>query len=460
MFGLDQRGVAVVTVVIVVVVSTSVGVATPVVVDVVDVDPDSLFYGLERLGEQIRMVGDEDQMKERCTEACRMYERGKAVQYIEIFEEFMEKAEPLVEKPDIKAWMEEHIHEVGRVIDVFEANVSAVNPDDPLYKFEISGELAIGVKDMDQAKERLGEYMAMIKKGQGKEYAEVMEKFREKFEALIVEKPVDDAERKELLEWMKEQKAELTEAQIELTRELLDEFKPDKIPPEIAELIKEKKERFEDLTGRIRAATTDEEREAAIRELKKAVIEQIERFKESAPQVLAEVEKCIKAWEVSHTVHINVKIEIEIGFDIDVKTKFNSELASLESIYEQHKAEMPEEVKELIEKLKAEALGVAETKVGLRTLKNLEDELEAWKEVGKAAYEEYMEKYADFKEKIESYLTIPECPEAIKLKIEALSKAVEEGDYEEAKAILEDLIRELMEWKPAEIPSVWQTRPM
>jgi hypothetical protein len=88
---LDQKGVAALTVVLIVAVSTGVGIAVPVVVDAVDVDPDSPLYGLERLGERIRMVGDEDQMKERWDEYARLVDRGKGLAHREILEEFTEK---------------------------------------------------------------------------------------------------------------------------------------------------------------------------------------------------------------------------------------------------------------------------------------------------------------------------------------------------------------------------------
>ncbi|MDI6883845.1 MAG: hypothetical protein QMD00_01710 [Hadesarchaea archaeon] len=460
MLRLDQRGIAVVAVVVIIVASTGVSVATPVVVDAIDVDPDHPLYGLERLGERIRMVGDEDQMKERCVEAYRMYGKGLVEKYKDIFEEFMSKAEVHVKKPDIKAWMQEHSTEVGVVVDVCD-----VKPDHILYEFELMGEQTRGVEDKDKIKERLGEFMAMCKKGYGKNYAGVMEKFREKWKELVVEASVDDANRKELLEWMKDQKGKLTEIQIELTQELLDEFKKDKIPPEIAELIKEKKERFTALADKIRATENEEEREAALRELNKAILEQIERFKEKAPYILDAVEKCLHVCKISYGVNVEVKIEIEVGVEIDVKAEFDAKSASLDDLYEQYKAEMPEKVKEIIENLREAAVEAGKTKAGLTSLEKLEDELEAWRKIGEASYREYKENYERYEENIKRLQAIPECPEAIKLKIELLMKAIEEGGYEEAKATLEDLMSEVIEWTPpsevtVEIPPKWYPRPI
>ncbi|GAI08979.1 unnamed protein product, partial [marine sediment metagenome] len=96
MFGTEQKGIAAITAVIIVAASIGAGVATPVIVDAADVDPDSPFYGLERLGEQIRMVGGEDQMKERWGEYVSLVNRGKGLAYRSILETFVEKMHDVV----------------------------------------------------------------------------------------------------------------------------------------------------------------------------------------------------------------------------------------------------------------------------------------------------------------------------------------------------------------------------
>ena len=120
MLGLGERGVAPVMVVIIVVVALGAGVATPVVVDLVDVDPDHPLYGLERLGERIRMVKDFDQMKDRFGEALRMCEKGKGSYYRGIIEEFSEKMEALAPEhleaeAEIIAWIENHMPDIGKI---------------------------------------------------------------------------------------------------------------------------------------------------------------------------------------------------------------------------------------------------------------------------------------------------------------------------------------------------------
>jgi hypothetical protein len=90
---LGQRGVAALTAVVIIAVSTGAAVATPVVVDAADVDPDHPLYALERLGERIRRVGDDDQMQERFEEYQRMVMKGKALKYRAIHTEFREKME-------------------------------------------------------------------------------------------------------------------------------------------------------------------------------------------------------------------------------------------------------------------------------------------------------------------------------------------------------------------------------
>ena len=120
MLGLEQRGVAAITAVIIVAASIGAGVATPVVVDAVDVDPDSPFYGLERLGERIRMVGGEDQMKERWGEYVSLVNRGKGLAYRSILETFVEKMRDVVPgnvetRQEIVQWMQEQRPEIGMV---------------------------------------------------------------------------------------------------------------------------------------------------------------------------------------------------------------------------------------------------------------------------------------------------------------------------------------------------------
>jgi hypothetical protein len=65
MFGHDQRGVAALTVVIIVAASTGVAIATPVVVSAAGANPDSPLYGLARLGEQIRMMSNVENLEQK-----------------------------------------------------------------------------------------------------------------------------------------------------------------------------------------------------------------------------------------------------------------------------------------------------------------------------------------------------------------------------------------------------------
>ena len=120
MLGSEQRGVASIIAVIIVATSVGAGMATPVVVDAVNVDPDSPFYGIERLGERIRMIGDEDQMIERWGEYVRMVNRGKGLVYKEILEEYWEKMQSVAPenvetKREILQWMQEQMPEIELV---------------------------------------------------------------------------------------------------------------------------------------------------------------------------------------------------------------------------------------------------------------------------------------------------------------------------------------------------------
>lgn len=118
MLKLDKRGIAPAIVIVILLASAGAGVATPVVVDAIDVDPDSPFYGLERLGEKIRMVSDDDQMKERWGEYQRMVNRGKGLIYKEILAEFREKMQSLPPdnvgaKMEVVQWMQKQMPGVG-----------------------------------------------------------------------------------------------------------------------------------------------------------------------------------------------------------------------------------------------------------------------------------------------------------------------------------------------------------
>ena len=119
-FGNDQRGVAAITVIAILAISTGVGLATPVVVDAVDVDPDSPFYGLERLGERMRMVSTEDQMRERWGEYARLVDRAKGLEYKHILEEFVDRMQEVAPgdtaaKQEVVQWMQDQMPGIGRV---------------------------------------------------------------------------------------------------------------------------------------------------------------------------------------------------------------------------------------------------------------------------------------------------------------------------------------------------------
>jgi len=120
MVNLGQGGIAAVPALIAVAVVAAGTVGTPVAVDIADVNPDHPLYGLERIGEKIRMVSDTDQMKERWSEYAQMVERGKGLRYREILEEFREKLDELAPgdvaaRREIVEWMQEQMPGIGRV---------------------------------------------------------------------------------------------------------------------------------------------------------------------------------------------------------------------------------------------------------------------------------------------------------------------------------------------------------
>ncbi len=120
MIGLGQSGIATVTVVVAVVAVAGGTIGVPVAVDAADVDPDHPLYGLERVGERIRMVCDEDQMMERWGEYYQMVEKGKGLQYKNILEEFRNKLQDVIPenaemKQEVVRWMQEQMPGIGLV---------------------------------------------------------------------------------------------------------------------------------------------------------------------------------------------------------------------------------------------------------------------------------------------------------------------------------------------------------
>lgn len=107
-------------VITIIAVSAGVTTAVPVAVDAIDVDPDHPLYGLERLGERIRRINTEDQMRERWGEYARLAERGKGLEYKRILEEFVTRMHE-VAPGDVEArkeavrWMQEQMPGIGLV---------------------------------------------------------------------------------------------------------------------------------------------------------------------------------------------------------------------------------------------------------------------------------------------------------------------------------------------------------
>jgi hypothetical protein len=117
---LGQGGVAAIAVAAIIIAAAGATVALPVAVDAADVDPDHPLYALERLGERIRRVGTEDQMRERWREYASLTERGKGLEYKQILEEFVAKMRE-VAPGDVEAkreavrWMQEQMPGIGLV---------------------------------------------------------------------------------------------------------------------------------------------------------------------------------------------------------------------------------------------------------------------------------------------------------------------------------------------------------
>jgi hypothetical protein len=160
MVKLDHRGLAVVPLVAIIAVSTGAAVATPVIVDVVDVDPDSPFYGLERLGEQIRMMSIEDQMMERWGEYARLVNRGRGLEYKAVLDEFVQKMREAVPgdvktKQEIVQWMQEQMPGIGLVQLRLQGELAERLREDLIDLPEIRGKIENEIDEIENMKEML-----------------------------------------------------------------------------------------------------------------------------------------------------------------------------------------------------------------------------------------------------------------------------------------------------------------
>ncbi len=108
---METRGIAPLVVVVIVAAVAGGSVATPVVVDTVDVDPDSPLYALERLGERIKRMDDVSVMKERFMEFSKMCDKGKGSQFLHIQEETerlyskLQQELPEEKKAEVVSWL-------------------------------------------------------------------------------------------------------------------------------------------------------------------------------------------------------------------------------------------------------------------------------------------------------------------------------------------------------------------
>jgi hypothetical protein len=160
MMKLGQRGIAPIIAVAIIAASVGVGVATPVIVDAADVDPDSPLYGLERLGERIRMVSVEDQMKERWNEYSSLVDRAKGLEYKHILEEFVEKMREVVPgdvaaKQDIVRWMQENMPGIGLVQLKLQGELAERLKEDLANLPEIREEIENEIDEIENMKELL-----------------------------------------------------------------------------------------------------------------------------------------------------------------------------------------------------------------------------------------------------------------------------------------------------------------
>ncbi|MCS7131109.1 MAG: hypothetical protein NZ934_00030, partial [Hadesarchaea archaeon] len=148
---LGQGGIATVAVVAIIIVAAGATAATPVAVDAADVDPDHPLYALERLGEKIRGVSVEAQMRERWGEYARLVERGKGLEYRQVLEEFVTRMHEVAPgdveaRQEVVRWMQEQMPGIGlvqlRLCREFAEGLKADLADLPDASHEVEEEIA------------------------------------------------------------------------------------------------------------------------------------------------------------------------------------------------------------------------------------------------------------------------------------------------------------------------------
>ena len=426
---LDQRGVAPITVVVIVLVSIGGTIGVPVAVDVADVDPDHPLYALERFGERIRMVDDEAQMKERCIEGYRMFEKyGEAALRYDVFKEFVEKAEVLMAKPEVKekvkAWLEGEEQRAGIVTDLYD-----VDPDHPLYEYEKKGELFRKITDEDLLKERWDEYARLVDWGKGLEYEEILDNFVEKVRACV---PGDNPAKPEVVQWMQEHIPSIGRVRLKLCKEMLEKCKEEL--PELEENILAELEAIENYEKL--PTISSELLEEIMARLK--LIE--EKVKEKIPEELAPYLEILDIiGDVNITANVEINISIEVPPDLaaeynEMLTEFEIELVEIEAELEGAEIELEipgefktlqkthglyavkrlvEVAKDLREKAQAafdegeyrKALGLIHAaKMNLKQAEKILEHAVEWEKEYREIWEKHRERFEEFKEELKEEL--------------------------------------------------------
>lgn len=131
----------------------------------------------------------------------------------------------------------------------------SVDPDHPLYALERLGERIRLTGDVDQMKERWGEYQRMVAKGEGPEYQAVLEEFVQRIRKVV---PGDVTAGQDIIRWMQEQMPEIGLVQLRLQGELAERLREDLIDrPEIREGIENKIGEIENMKDMLPGATPE-----------------------------------------------------------------------------------------------------------------------------------------------------------------------------------------------------------
>jgi len=145
---MEEKGIAPLVAAVALVAALGSATAVPVAASVANVDPDHPLYPLKKVGERMRGLSAEEQMKLRWAEYRRMVEKGKGLQYQSVLKEFVDKLNSVAPsdapaKQEVVRWMQEQLPGIG------EAQLKLAEQAAPQLREEVRRQLACWRENRD-----------------------------------------------------------------------------------------------------------------------------------------------------------------------------------------------------------------------------------------------------------------------------------------------------------------------